>query len=349
MPRPERLHIASGHYFVVDEFQSDEVLVAKPNLPHSDADLRRIALNRARYETQVSYAARRWCVAVCVHCWLPDRALLELQIARAPLEDFMHSLRQPYSHYLHHRAGLSGPPYANRYRAWLVDPRYIADLRRDILWRPVRAGLCPDPLAYPYVTPNCACAVCSRSPFSDWARQQGLADRQRMAQFLVAPPRAEFSRVLRGSPYDRRIIGNSDFVRRARRSHAGRHPCAPQRPVIQWVCDLLKIPASPAMHDSPDSISESAQALVAWLVSCSGCGTVSTVARWFPHCDRAHLQRSIDKHLRLRPALFSKPTLDQFCRFLTTVRGDCEFPFLDAHSGGSAPRTARQPDTILRT
>lgn len=347
MSRPERLHIAGGHYFVVDEFQSDEVLVAKSNLPHSDADLRRIALNRARYETQVSYAARRWCVTVCIHCWLPNRALLELQVAKAPLEDFMHSLRQPYSHYLHHRAGLSGPPYANRYRAWLVDPRYIADLRRDILWRPVRAGLCADPLAYPYVTPNCACNVCTHSSFSDWARQQGLADRQRMAQFLLTPPRGEFSRVLRGSPHDRRIIGNSDFVRRARRSHAGRHLCAPQHPVIQWVSDLLKVPASRVTHRPRDSISESAQALVAWLVSCSGSGTVTTVSTWFPHCDRARLQRSVDNQLRLRPDLLSKTTLDQFCRFVAAVQSDREFPFPDTH--GAAPRSARQPGTTLRT
>lgn len=120
MSRPGRLHIAGGRYFVVDEFQAQEVLVAKPDLSHSEAELRQIALNRSRYESQVAYAAKRWCVVVCTHCWLPDRALLELQIARAPLEDFMHSLRQPFSHYLHRGAALSGTTYANRYRAWLL-------------------------------------------------------------------------------------------------------------------------------------------------------------------------------------------------------------------------------------
>lgn len=349
MSRPERLHIAGGRYFVIDEFQRDEVLVAKPDPPHSEAALRQIALNRSRYESQVAYAAKRWCVIVCTHCWLPDRALLELQIARAPLEDFMHSLRQPFSHYLHRGAALSGTAYASRYRAWLVDPRYIADLRRDILWRPVRAGLCTHPLDYPYATLNCACAVCSRSPFSDWATQQGLTDRQRLAQYLLTPPRAEFSRVLRGSPHDRRIIGAPDFVRRARRSNAGHRLSAPRVPVIQWVSDLLKIPLRPEEHDAQDYLSDCARALIAWLVSCSGSGTVSMVARWFTHFDRAHLQRTVDKQLRLRPDLFSKATLDQFCRFLTTVQEDHELPFLADHEAGDAGHPARQPGTTLRT
>lgn len=314
MPRAERLRVPGGHYFVIDEFEGEEVLVARADRAHSEEELRQIAVNRRKYESLLAYAARRWCAIVCLHCWLPDRALLELQMAHAPLEGFMHSLRQPFAHFLHRCPAQGGRAYAGRYRAWLVDPRCAADLRRDILWRPVRRGLCRDPLDYRYTTLNCACDVCSQSPLLSWLSQQRLDTRQRLTDFLRAPSRADFSRVLRGSPRDRRIIGYPEFVSRVQRTQGSSPARAAASRVIPWVAELLQLRADEILRAARDPRADRARALIAWLVTCSGAGSVSGVSSWFEVCERARLQRRIDHFLRSEPQLFSRATVDQFIR-----------------------------------
>ena len=320
MPRRQRIHVPKGTYFVVDAFRANEMLVAAPVGGHTDADLRRFGEYRAQYEAQLSYATTRWCAHVHLHCWLPGTALLEVQIAWAPLECIMRSLRQPYTHFIHKRAGLSGDVYAGRYRAWLLEPRWIPDLRRNILWRPVRAGLCGNPLDYPHTTLNCRCNLCSRSHFQTWLKDQGIVTRSALTQFLSAPPTANFPSLLRGSPYDRRIIGSPDFVRRARRAHKRASLSAPPTLVIDWVASLLKIPPRSILYPRARSPSDLPRSLIAWLTSSTNTASTSAVAKWFADTDRLQLHRGIDRYLSNRPDLFREETLQQFVQFLGTVQ-----------------------------
>lgn len=325
MSRPERLHVPGGRYFVVDRFHAGEVLVAAADRTHTEAELRKLTVHRVRYEVQLAYAITRWSACVNTYCWLPDCALLEIQIGWAPLEHIMHSLRGPFSRYLRKSADLLEPVYAGRYRAWLVEPRCTLDLRRDICWRPVRAGLCKHPTEYPHTTIHHALngsipQFLARSRLLAWFQQRQHHSRTRLLGFLSAQPSPEFTALLSGSPHDRRIIGHTDFVRKIHRKGVRSAPDVLPQSAIQWARLLVTQGATTPPEASLPSTSALVAALTAWMVSCSGIASVSTVATWFHPCDRSSLERAIDHYLQIRPDLFSSYTLRQFVNYVSRRR-----------------------------
>jgi hypothetical protein len=319
MSRPERLHVPGGRYFVIDDFRAKEVLFPSPERNHTDAVLRELAAHRAQYEAQLAYALSRWCARVHTHCWLPDRALLEIQIGWAPLEHVMHSLRGSFSRYLRKYTAASESAYAGRYKAWLLAPDCTLDLRRELCWQPMRAGLCGHPTEYPHTTLHYALnesvpPFLAKSHLLSWFQQRQHHPRARLLSLLSAAPSPGFSALLLGSPYDRRIIGHPNFVRRI---HRERHRCSPVPPpasVIEWAQVFLESATTTLPETHADSIPTLLPALTAWLASCSGAASVSTAATWFPSSERSRLERAIDHYLQSRPDLFSERTLRCFIR-----------------------------------
>ncbi|MGB6489677.1 MAG: hypothetical protein WBE91_22635 [Steroidobacteraceae bacterium] len=343
MSRPERLHVPGGRYFVVDRFRASEVLVGTADRAHSEAELRRFAAHRVQYEVQLAYAITRWSARVNTHCWLPGCALLEIQIGWAPLEHVMHSLRGPFSRYLRKSTGLPEPVYAGRYAAWLIEPRCTLDLRRDICWRPVRAGLCRHPTEYPHTTIHYALngstpRFLAHSRLLAWFQQRQQHPRTQLLNFLSTAPTPEFTALLSGSPHDRRIIGHTSFVRRMHRQEAYPAPAVHPQSVIQWVRLLVSHRATTLAKASLPSTPALISALTAWMVSCSGIASVSNVTTWFHPCDRSRLERAIDHYLQIRPDLFNNHTLSQFVHYVSCpTRESAEFPF-------AAPRATSPQD-----
>jgi hypothetical protein len=338
MSRPERLHVPGGHYFVVDRFRASEVLVPAPERTHSEAELRRLAARRVQYEAQLDYAIRRWSARVNTHCWLPDCALLEIEIGWAPLEHVMHSLRGPFSRYLRNSSGLPDPVYAGRYSAWLVEPRCVLDLRRDICWRPVRAGLCKHPTDYPHTTIHYALngsipQFLAHSRLLAWFQQRQHHPRTQLLSFFSTAPTPEFTALLSGSPNDRRIIGHVNFVRKVHREGERPAPALHPQSVIQWA-QLLVTKKAAALREEPLSSTPAlVSALTAWTVSCSGLASVSTAATWFHPCDRSRLERAIDHYAQIRPDLFNSRTLSQFVQHVSYLTGKYpEFPSTAPHA-----------------
>jgi hypothetical protein len=315
--------VAGGRYLVVDNFHAREVLVAAPERMHSEAELRQLAAHRIQYELQLAYAITRWSARVDTHCWLPNCALLDIQIGRAPLEHVMHSLRGPFSRYLRKVTGATEPVYSGRYNAWLVEPQCTLDLRRDISWRPVRAGLCKHPAEYPHTTIHYALSgslprFLARSRVLAWFQERQHHSRTQLLSFLSMAPTPEFTALLSGSPHDRRIIGHVNFVRKIHRAGARPAPALRPQSVIQWV-QLLVAKESTTLPEEPVSPTPAlVSALTAWTVSCSGLASVSTVARWFQPCDRSRLERAIDHYVQIRPDLFCTHTLARFVRYVST-------------------------------
>lgn len=323
MSRPERLHVPGGHYFVIDEFCAAEVLVPAPDRNHTDAEVRQLATHRAQYEAQLGYALRRWCARVHTHCWLPQCALLEIQIGSAPLEHVMHSLRGPFSRYFRNATGSPEPVYAGRYKAWLLEPACTLDLRRDICWRPVRAGLCKHPTEYPHTTIHHALTTSTppflaRSHLLTWLQQRQHHPRAQLLRFVSAPPSPAFSALLSGSPHDRRIIGNPAFVHRTHRERYRPSSVAPADSVIEWARRFLASVATTLPKTVADSEPALVPALAAWVASCSGTASVSAAAIWFPPGDRSRLERAIDHYLQARPDLFRERTLRKFVRYISS-------------------------------
>lgn len=324
MSRPERLHVPRGRYFVVDEFRASEVLVPAADRSHTEAQLRDLAAHRAQYEAQLTYAVTRWCARVHTHCWLPGCALLELQIGWAPLERVMHSLRGPFSRYMHNATAPASPVYAGRYRAWLLDPARALDLRRDMYWRPVRAGLCRDPTEYRHTTTHCALngpipPFLARSDVLAWVQQRQHHSRTQLVSFLSAAPSPGFAALASGSPHDRRIIGDLSFVHKVHREE--HHPPALPHPqhIIEWARLQIKHEDTMPVKDPPCPPPALLSALAAWLVSCVGTASVSTLASRPPAVDRSQLERAIDHYMQVHPDLFSDRTLRRFIRYVSST------------------------------
>ena len=324
MSRPERLHVPGGRYFVVDRFRASEVLAPALDRRHSEAEVRTLAANRVQYEAQLAYAITRWAARVNTHCWLPDCALLEIEIGWAPLEHVMHSLRGPFSRYLRESTGFPEPAYTGRYATWLVEPRCTLDLCREIFWRPVQAGLCKHPTEYPHTTLHYALhgsipQFLARSRLLAWFQQRQHHPRTQLLRFFSTAPTAEFTALLSGSPHDRRIIGHMNFVRRMHRK--GTHGTAAVQPqsVIQWARLLVTQRDATVPEAFLPSTTALVSALTAWIASCSGIASVSTVATWFHPYDRSRLERAIDHYLQIRPDLFSNHTLGEFVHHVTDL------------------------------
>jgi hypothetical protein len=341
MSRPERLHVPRGRYFVVDEFRASEVLVAAPDRPHTDIELRKLAAHRAQYEAQLTYAVTRWCARVHSHCWLPGCALLEIQIGWASLDRLMHSLRGPFSRYIRNATRSPHPVHAGRYRAWLLDPACALDLRRDMSWRPVRAGLCKHPADYPHTTIHLALngqtsPFLARSQLLAWYQQRLHLPRTQLFAFLSAEPSPGFAALASGSPHDRRIIGHPDFVRKTHRQEL-RPPLIPlPQTVIEWARLMIEHEHGMRAQDSLDPPPALTAALTAWLVSCAGPTSVSAVARWFPGIDRSQLERAIAHHMQVHSSLFSDRILRRLVRYASSLeQSGCHEP--SSRSAPAAP------------
>ena len=331
MSRPERLHVPHGHYFVVDEFRADEMLVAASSRTHTEAELRQLTANRAQYESQLTYAVTRWCARVHAHCWLPGCALLEIQIGWAPLERVMHSLRGPFSRHVRRATGSPHAVYSGRYKAWLLDPSCTLDVRRELCWRPVGAGLCKHPAEYRYTTIHCALndpipSFLARSDVVAWLQVRRHHPQAQLLSFLSAPPSPAFAALASGSPIDRRIIGHSNFVRRVH-SEKRRPPALPQlQDVIEWVRLLVEHEAATLAKDPTRPAPALLSALTAWLSSCVGPTSVSELANWFPALDRSQLERAINHHMQVHPNLFSERTLRKFVRHVSSLESGVPEP-----------------------
>ena len=327
MSRPERLHVPHGHYFVVDEFQADEMLVAAPSRTHTEDELRRFAENRAQYESLLTYAVARWCARVHAYCWLPVCALLEIQIGWAPLERVMHSLRARFSRHISRTTGLSAPGYAGRYTAWLLDPACTLDFHRDLCWRPVRAGLCTHPAEYRHATIHSALngpipPFLARSEVLAWLQQRQHHSQARLLSFLSAAPSPAFAALASGSPHDRRIIGHLNFIRKIHREEH-RPPILPRPQVVmEWVRMLLEHEEKTPGKGSPSACPVLESALTAWLMSCVGPASVSSLARRLPAIDRSQLERAIDHYVQVRPDLFADRTLRRFVRYVSSLESE---------------------------
>lgn len=319
MARQGRLHVPYASYFVVNRFRDGPDVLA-PNLaePHGPEELRQIEANRERFEALLAYLCRRWCARVLAYCWLPKTALLLVRIGVPPLERIMHTLRGLHSQYLRASGRCSGPAFAGRYTALMIDPDdYLLDVARHVFWSPVHARFSRAPLGYEWSSARTCigesdpASLCD-STLRDALELRGQHSRRGFAQFLTETPTPGFLRLLaHGSRLDRRIAGSSLFVRDARR-RAARPPLrASQGASISWVASRLAMHPADITDHPYRQHSVMGRALVAWLVTCAGTASLTQAARWFA-CHPSTLHRAVERYSAARPDLFNERIVAEF-------------------------------------
>ncbi len=315
----KRLHVDRGFYFVRDEFRGDlDVLVADPGREHSVDRLEQIRADRFHYCELLEYIRIRWLARIHAHCFLPDGALLLIQVRYAPLGWIMHSLRSSFSHYLTDQRQVRRP-YPSRYQSLLIDEReFFWDVVRYVLEQPVTRHLCNEPLRCEYSSIGALLgepgpAFLAESALLS-ATRRGRPESQRdVLKFLREGPQPGFTALIRrGSRSDARILGRSDFVRqiRARASAPQRHP-SPEH-MVEWVAGRMGLASSEIRHRSHHAAAVTARAMLAWLASCAGFAPVSQVAHWLPASERSSLERGLRSQAAAHPELFSEAILEEF-------------------------------------
>jgi len=301
------------------------VLAVDPGTSHTAEELERIQANRQRYESQLQTVTRRWGAKVHAYCWLPDAALMLIEVAYTPLEDILHTLRGSFSHYLHREAGLSQRPYQGRYAALLVEPdEFLIDCTRHIVCQPVEKGLCKNAWTYEHSSLH---AWVKAAPVPEFLASSavpqalealGIHLPSGLRRFLLARHVPGFDTLLRrGSREDSRVMGRAPFVREAHRAAQRTRRITSPELVTRWVSQFVTIEPDPP-HNSERSAPGLIPALSAWLITSSGTASLSEVARWF-HVNKATLHKRIERYSQTRSTLFSQHTLAQFLTFLAEV------------------------------
>ncbi len=341
MHRQGRLHVPYGTYFVINNFRPGlEVLVPDPRRRLDPFEQHRLAVHRKRFEALLEYLCRRWCVRVHAYCWLPNSALLLIEISREPLESVMRSLRSSYSRILGNRSSCYSPLFRGRYRALLIDPdEYLLEFARHILQSPVKAALCRSPLAYEHS----GAGMWTAGPVPPFlytdsivraSSERGLDSADSLKAFLGSEPTPNFTTLLaQGSKLDSGIAGNPAFVEKMHGRTRVVHRPADLEDVVAWVSSHLRVPIPAICCRSRQKESVQARALVAWLATSTGSSSLRDVARRLSHGPSA-LNRAIRDYSRSRPALFSLKTLQEFEQTVVDARSGSEVRTVPDREGG---------------
>ena len=208
--RPLRIHIPNGFHHVTLRGNH------RQDIFHTDKD--RELLGRF-----VDHAAGEHGARVHAYCWMTNHIHAVIQVSDTPLGEVIRSIASRYARRFQWGIGTTGHLFERRYHAVLVDADgYLLTLLKYLHFNPVRAGLCVDPVDYPwsshrdYLGLRCtpwlhtgfALRLFSREPGqarARYAKWMGVVEETRWGQGLLAP-----------HPDNPQVLGNDCFLARIR-------------------------------------------------------------------------------------------------------------------------------------
>lgn len=316
MPRRERLDFKEAiHYVVVRGavegriFFDPRDLTRFPQAPHQGAPH---VLNFVRHLAETRDECGALLHAYCVE---PNRGILVLTTAGAPLQAFMQRLSSRYARYMR-SGGFAGgrEVFAARYDSKVIAPEYVPHAVRRTHRSPIDSGLCRQRVDYPFSSDRAYCGETAFLPI-DMAdvraalELRGYLGPRGYRKFMDQAETPYLANLLsHGSPLDSRVVGDKVFVQKIR--HRAAHPPAsPSREeLIAGVARLLNCTVSDIF--SPTRSGALARALVAWFGVRSGTATVAEIGRWFS-VTGATLGQAIQLQRHARSDLFNLPRLPQ--------------------------------------
>jgi hypothetical protein len=256
------------------------------------------------WESLVARTCDRHDARVHGYAWLPNEAVLLLQRVAVPLRVMLPSLMGQYSRHLHStgRVPPGESPYLCRCESIEIAPELLPYAVRNLYARPVRAGLCEDPLKYPLSSRHLHFAKSvprwfETGEFIARVRTRGYVGRASVEQFLAKPESHRHAEIFeRLSSRTPQIAGESADIEDSMR-RAAQPPAAPSiEQVAETVAAVLRQESR-----SPDGVL--AAALTTWYATRSGAATLAQMGQWFDR-EPTTLRAVIQSHRKTSAALF---------------------------------------------
>ncbi len=216
---------------------------------------------------------------------LPTELRLVIEVDDIPLSRVMQQLGFRYTRWFNNYHQQAGHLFQGRYKAVLIDPEvYLFDLVRDLHLAPVREGLEPDPMRYPWSSHR---AYCGREKipwltmdrtylrFEETGIRALMKFHADINEGLLKEPTVDF---YSGADYDPRILGDSDFSRGALKlARQFRQPAVDAEGIVKVVLEHFQLTENELAAAGKNRPCATARAYLGWLCLETGAMTLTTL------------------------------------------------------------------------
>ena len=301
MPRPARLHLAGGTYYLLQLSNADRLLFAE------DADY-------AQFELRLTRSLRRTHMQALAFAWLPHAIHLAVRCGEVSISRFMQGLTSSYARYRHRFTGEVGHAFRQRFQSILIDPRsYLPELVRYIHYTPVRARLTHRVHDYPHSSASIYSGRRTHSWLDTEAvltalRARGIEDGHACAFLLEAPPEADLALFDTDHHADARVLGGLEFRAQLPYAYRRQRRTLSLERLIAHVVTALAIDRAELFTRSRRRRIALARSVIAWHARELKLASLTEVSNMLGR-DVSTLSKAIPRHRKHSPELFK---LDAF-------------------------------------
>lgn len=302
MPRGKRIHLLHGTYYASHRSLRGQRIFER------DADYalfeRLLASVLARCEAQVN-----------AYYWQPSELHLVVRISQVPLSSIMQRAAGHYSRAANRLRGVSGSGFQPHYRALLLDAEaYLPRIIRYLHYLPVLQGAAREPRECA-TTSHRAYLGCSRVPWLSMPaalrpiRRRTRKPSQAYLDLMSSPPSQEdVAAFTTGSPQDRRVMGNAEFMASLPRSARIRRTTETFEGIVAAVVHVLDIERAEIFSRSSTRRASLARAMITWHAVERGVASLTQVARLL-YRHPSTLSLAVTRYRLLNPPLFEHDAL----------------------------------------
>ncbi|HKQ81111.1 MAG TPA: transposase [Steroidobacteraceae bacterium] len=305
MPRPRRIDIPEGTYYVVQRGSKYGSVFLQPD-------------DYALFESLLPAALRRSAALLHAYCWMPDAIHLVVQIKKDSVSRFIQRLSCAYARLMNRRLGGRGHFFQDRHSQKLIDPdAYLLKLVKYIHYIPALEDATPSLDAYPHSSHQAYLGLCD-VPWLHKDTAIRLLDRANDGRgsyqnlMSEAPPLQAVKLFKRGDPNTPGILGSPSFVNDLPRGVRPYRSKISLEEITANVARLRGISEQMILSKSRARGCVIARAMITWYAIERSVASMNQVARYLRR-DPSSLSVAITRYTVLRPDLF---TLTMFQRLI---------------------------------
>ena len=273
MPRKPRIHNPGAVYHVILRGNAKQ-------------DIFFDAEDRRRFLVLLQYGIERYGFRLHGYCLMTNHLHLVIQVGEIPLSRIMQNLSLRYTKWINWSQNRSGHLFHGRYKAVMVEAdNYLAQLVAYLHLNPARAGICENPLDYPWSSFRAYLGLEQASWLTTEPILSQFSPRLKRARELFR----EFveARALEGhrpefhskNAADGRVLGNDTLVDKVLRNERTKPVAVTIDNALVAVCEACGLTVEEMRSPSKGLRVSEARALAAWLVLNFCGGTLTELGR----------------------------------------------------------------------
>jgi putative transposase len=297
MPRPPRIDVPAGTYYVVQRGSKYGSVFLQPD------DYR-------LFENLLSTALKRSAALLHAYCWTSDALHLVVQIERDSVSRFVQRLLSDYARQMNQRLGGRGHFFQDRHGRKLIDPdAYLLKLINYIHYIPMLEGLGSKLDSYPHTSHKAYLGVCD----VPWIHthtalrllKRGNDSGSDYLNLMLEAPTPQIVKLFkRGDPNSPGIVGSPGFLSSLPRRVRPYRCKMSLDEIVANVASLRGIRQEVILSKSRVRGCVLARAMIGWYAIERGVANLNQVARYLRR-DPSTLSVAITRYRTLRPDLFT--------------------------------------------